>query len=128
MEYDHYSLNISTWSPSAYETIPGFGILQLPGVSMLKSFTSFNIGNWGFNEEQIAYVHQPYDKMTSEKKAASARVLFWEAFDEVKVGLKVCYHTKTGKFVGLAMNVGKLGSPYHVYQTLQPNHKVQKAS
>ena len=124
------ALAIYTRSPSAYEALRGFGILQLPGVSTLKSFTSFNIGNCGFSEEQMAYARQQYDKMVSEKKAAGERVPFCEGilvFDEVKVGLKVHYHAKTGKFVGLAMNSDELGSLHDVYQTLQPDRKVQKA-
>ena len=49
-------------------------------------------------------------------------------FDEVKIGLKVHYHAKTGKLVGLAMSSDELGSLHDVYQTLQPDHKTQKAS
>ena len=37
------------------------------------------------------------------------------------------YHAKTDKFVGLAMNSDAMGSLHDVYQTLQPNLKVQKA-
>ena len=105
------ALAIYTRSPSAYEALRGFGILQLPGVSALKTFTSFNIGNSGFSEEQMAYARQQYDKMVKEKQAAGERVPFSEGilvFDEVKVGLKVHYHVKTGKFVGPCNQITKL--------------------
>ena len=125
------ALAIYTRSPSAYEALRGFGILQLPGVSTLKTFTSFNVDNSGFNEDQLSYAREQYDRMVAEKKAAGELVPFSEGilvFDEVKVGLKVHYHAKTGKFVGLAMSSDELGSLHDVYQTLQPDHKTQKAS
>ena len=52
------ALAIYTRSPSVYEALRGFGILQLPGISLLKSFASFNIGNCGFSEEQMAFARQ----------------------------------------------------------------------
>ena len=79
----------------------------------------------------MSYARQQYDKMIKEKQAAGERVPFSEGimvFDEVKVGLKVHYHAKTGKFVGLAMNSDELGSLHGIYQTWQPDHKVQKVS
>ena len=48
-------------------------------------------------------------------------------FDEVKVGLKLLYHAKTGKLLGLAMTADELGSLHDVYQTFQPDHRTQKA-
>ena len=110
------ALAIYTHSPTAYEALRGFGILQLPGVSTLKTFTSFNLENPGFSEERLA---------------AGGKVPFSEGilvFDEVKVGLKLHYHAKTGQFIGLAMSSDELGSLHDVYQTLQPDHRMQKAS
>ena len=104
---------------------------KLPGVSTLKTFTSFNVDNSGFNEDQLSYAREQYDQMVAEKKAAGELVPFSEGilvFDEVKVGLKVHYHAKTEKLVGLAMSSDELGSLHDVYQTLQPDHKTQKAS
>ena len=68
---------------------------------------------------------------TIEKQATGARVPFFEGIlilDEVKVGLKVHYHAKMGKLVGLTMTSGDLGSLHDVYQTLQPDHRTQKTS
>lgn len=109
----------------------GFGILQLPGVSALKTFTSFNVESPGFNEERLAYAWQQYDKMIKEKRNAGVPVPFSEGFlifDEVNVGAKVHYHAKTEKLIGLAMSSDELGSLRDVYQTLQPDHRTQKAS
>ena len=124
------ALAIYARSPSAYEALRKFGILQLPGASTLKTFTSFNIGNSGFSEEQMAYARQQYDKMVKEKQAAGEGVPFSEGilvFDEVKVGWKSTTMLRLGKFVGLVMNSDELGSLHDVYQTLQPDHKAQKA-
>ena len=113
MEYDHLqtSIGYNTRSPSAYEALRGFGILQLPGVSTLKTFTSFNVDNSGFNEEQLSYAREQYDRMVAEKKAAGELVPFSEGilvFVEVKVGLKVHYYAKTGKFVRLAQRIQEI--------------------
>ncbi len=92
-----------------YEALRGFGILQLPGVSTLKTFTSFNSECAGFSEERLAYARQQYDALIDERRSAGGRlgrVPFSDGiliFDEVKVGLKVHYHAKTGKLIGLAM-------------------------
>ena len=115
------ALAIYTRSPSAYEALRGFGILQLPGISTLKMFTSFNLENAGINEERLAYARKQYDQMVNEKQASCARVPFSEGIlilDEVKVGLKVHHHAKIGKLVGLAMISDDLGSLHDVYQTL----------
>ena len=125
------ALAIYTRSPSAYEALRGFGILQLPGISTLKTFTSFNLENAGINEERLAHARKQYDEMVKEKRASGARVPFSEGIlilDEVKVGLKVHYHAKIGKLVALAMTSDDLGSLHDVYQTLQPDHRMQKTS
>ena len=49
------ALAIYTRSPSAYNALRSFGILQLPGILTLKTFTSFNIETPGMNEERLAY-------------------------------------------------------------------------
>ncbi len=69
--------------------------------------------------------------MIEEKKASGGKVPFHEGiliFDEVKVGLKIHYHAKTGQLLGLAMSADELGSLHDVYQTLQPDHRTQKAA
>ena len=44
-------------------------------------------------------------------------------FDEVKIGAKIHYHAKTGKFIGLAMSSDELATLHDVFQTLQPDHR-----
>lgn len=69
--------------------------------------------------------------MCEEKRTEGQAVPFNEGiiiFDEVKVGLKVHYHAKTGRFIGLAMSGDELASLHDVYQTLQGDHRTQKAS
>ena len=61
------SHDLYTRSTSAYEALRGFGILQLPSVSSLKSFTGFNLEKAGFSEERLVYARQQYDKMIEEK-------------------------------------------------------------
>ena len=119
-------------SPAAYEALKGFGILQLPGISSLKSYSSFNMENPGitFCEERLAVARGQYQQMIDEKLVAGV-VPNWEGiliFDEVKVGLKIHYHAKTGKFIGMAMSSDELGSLHDVFQTLKPGHRTQKTS
>ncbi len=45
-------------------------------------------------------------------------------FDEVKVGLKLHHHAKSGKLLGLAMSADEL---HDVFQTIQIDHRSQKA-
>ena len=59
------ALAIYTRSPSAYEALRGFGILQLPGVSTLKTLTSFNLENAGISEEHLAHAREQYDRKAS---------------------------------------------------------------
>lgn len=94
------------------------GILQLPSISTLKGFTSFNVEQAGFSEERISYAGKQYDKMMEAKCSAKEVVPFNMGiliFDEVKVGMKVHYHAKTGTFIGLSMSSDELGSLHDVY-------------
>ena len=123
------ALSVYSRSPAAYEALKGFGILQLPGISSLKSYSSFNLENPGVCEERLAVARGQYQQMIDEKPTAVI-VPNWEGiliFDEVKVGLKIHYHAKTGKFIGLAMSSDELGSLYDVFQTLTPCHWTQIA-
>ena len=107
------------------------GILQLPSISTLKGFTSFNVEQAGFSEERISYARKQYDNMMEAKRSAKEVVPFNKGiliFDEVKVGMKVHYHAKTGTFIGLSMSSDELGSLHDVYQTLRPDHRTQKAT
>ncbi len=125
------ALAVYTRSPTAYEALRAFGILQLPCISTLKSFTAFNFEKPGFSEERLSHARRQYDEMVRGRRAAGETVPFSEGiliFDEVKVGLKLHYHAKTGQFIGLAMSSDEVGSLHDVYQTLQPDHRTQKAS
>ena len=78
----------------------------------------------------MAHARRLYDMMVQEKESGvpapfSEGILI---FDEVKVGLKVHYHAKTQKLIGLAMSADELASLHDVFQTLQPDHRTQKAS
>ena len=125
------ALAVYTRSPAAYEALWGFGILNLPCVSSLKAFTSFNLETPGFNEERLAHARKQYDQMTKEKHIAGELTPLSEGiliFDEVKVGSKVHYHAKTGKLIGLAMTSDELGSLHDVYRSLALTHRAEKTS
>ena len=114
------ALAIYTHFSTAYEALKGFGILQLLSVSSLKSFTSFNVESAGASEIRLAFARKQYDAMCEEKHAKGQTVPFKEGilvFDEVKVGVKVHYHAKTGRFIGLAMSGDELASLHDVHQT-----------
>ena len=64
------ALSVCSRSPAAYEGLKGFGILQLPGISSLKSYSSFNLENPGFREERLAVARGQYQQMIDEKPTA----------------------------------------------------------
>ena len=127
----HPALAVYTRCPTAYEALKGMGILQLPSISTLKGFTSFNVEQAGFSEDRLSYARKQYDKMMDEKRASKKIVPFNKGiliFDEVKVGMKVHYHAKTGTFIGFSMSSDELASLHDVYRTLRPDHRTLKAS
>ena len=71
------------------------------------------------------HARQQYDRMMEERVVGDVRPLFEGIlfFYEVKVGAKVHYHAKTGKFIGLAMSSDELASLHDIFQTLQPEHR-----
>lgn len=69
--------------------------------------------------------------MVEERRNASQPIPLNEGvliFDKVKVGLKVHYHAKSGKLLGLPMSADVLASLHDVYQTLQSEHRTAKTS
>ena len=125
------ALAVYTRSPTAYEALKGFGILQLPSVSSLKTFTSFIVESADVSEKHLAFARKQYNAMMEEKRTSGQLLPFSGGiliFDEVKVGLKVHYHAKSGKLIGLAMSADQLASLHDVYQTLQSEHRTEKAS
>ena len=120
-----------TPSPAAYKALRNFGILNLPCANSLWQFTGFNLETAGIHEERITHARTLYDSMVAEKKKQSQSVPLSEGvliFDEVKVGVKVHYHAKTGTLLGLSMSSDDLGSLHDVYQTLNPHHRVEHAT
>ena len=72
----------------------------------------------------------PEGNTMEEKRATNQPVPFSEGvliFDEVKVGLKVHYHGKSGKLISRAMSADELASLHDVYETLQSEHHTAKA-
>ena len=65
------ALAVYTQSPTAYEAVKGMGILQLPSISALKAFTSFNVEQAGFSEECLSHA----TNNNFQKKEASINVL-----------------------------------------------------
>lgn len=125
------ALAVYTRSLTAYEALKGFGILQLPSIASLKSFTSFNVESAGVSEECVAFSRKQYDAMGEERWNASQPIPLNEGvlvFDKVKVGLKVHYHAKSGKLLGLPMSADVLASLHDVYETLQSEHRTAKTS
>lgn len=83
------------------------------------------------SEERLAFSWKQYDAMVEERRNASQPIPLNEGvliFDKVKVGLKVHYHAKSGKLLGLPMSADVLASLHDVYQTLQSEHRTAKTS
>ena len=79
------ALAVYTRSPTAYEALKGVGILQLPSVSSLKTFTSFNVKSASVSEERLAFARKQYNAMMEEKRTSGQLVLFNEGILKLRL-------------------------------------------
>lgn len=125
------ALAVYTRSPTAYEALKGFNILNLPSVLSLKAFTGSNLEGLGDIQKHLSELYKDYQVLIKQKKAQGARPPLGEGvliFDEVKVAMKVSWNSRNEELVGLAMTNAEMQTLQDVYDTLTSDRKTQKAS
>ena len=90
----HYlALAVYTQSPSAYEALKSFQIIQLPGVRTLKDYINSNREDPGKIQERLKLCREEYDRMVAmQQQLGNKQVPISKGvliFDEVKVGFYV---------------------------------------
>ena len=99
--------------------------IQNPPYTLCQHLTSLyqlQPGRIWLNEGRIAHARELYSVMVAEKEHKGEQIPLSEGaliFDEVKVGAKMHYHTKTGTLLCMCVSADQLGSLHDVYQTIQ---------
>lgn len=60
------ALAVFTRSPSAYQALQGFGLLQLPSIRTLKSYIDANLEKAGDSIERLKQARKIYQSMVAE--------------------------------------------------------------
>lgn len=106
------ALAVYTRSPSAYEALKGYQILQLPCVRTLKDYIRSNREEAGNIQQHLKSCREEYDRMVdAQRQLHSKAVAFSEGvliFDEVKVGLSVQWSSRNDEFIGHAMTAHEM--------------------
>ena len=118
-------------SPSAYEALKSFSILQLPSRATLQAYTGAFLHDPGASSQSIAQQAKMYKSFQAEKvrqhqhepKADGALI-----FDEVKVVSSLLWNSRNQKLVGLAMTSKDQASLHDVYQMLDGSETIQQTS
>ncbi len=127
------ALAIFTRSPSAFESLKSFKILQLPSTESLKRIASSCLHDPGINEGIETYIEDQSSKYAAYKEEMLKRdkpeplgegVLI---FDEVKVIARVKWSSRGRKFFGLEMDPFDYLYLNDIYETLDPNLAPQPA-
>ena len=126
------ALAVYTRSPSAYEAVKGFQLLQLPCVRTLKDYIRSNREEAGNIQQRLKVCREEYDRMVdAQKQLHSKTVAFGEGvliFDEVKVGLNVQWNSRNDEFIGHAMTPHEMLTLHDVYEALETVDKTSKTS
>ena len=101
------ALAVYTRSPSAYEALKSFQLLQLPCVRTLKDYIRSNREEAGNIQQRLKVCREDYDRMVDAQRQLHSKIVtFGEVvliFDEVKVGLNVQWNSRNDEFIGHAM-------------------------
>ena len=129
--YSIPALAVYTRSPSAYEALKSFQLLQLPCVRTLKDYIHSNQEEAGSIQQRLKICHDEYDRMVNAQKQLNSKTIaFCEGvliLDEVKVGLNVQWNSRNEEFIGHAMTAHEMLTLHDVYEALEV-HKTSKTS
>ena len=118
--YIFIALAVYCRSPSAYDALKSFGILQLPSKSSLQSFTGNFLHDPGANKSCIADQVTNYllfctqlqgDETKKESKKDGVLI-----FDEVKVINRLMWNSRSQKLIGLCMSHQEQSSLADIFQ------------
>ena len=104
-----YSVALAVYSrsPSAYEALQSFNILQLPGTTTLKSYTRSNKEAPGECSRRLADERVLYDALVQQhiKENRPHPPLYEGALiaDEVKVAAKLHWNSRDDSIIGHSM-------------------------
>ena len=125
------ALAVFVRSPSAYEALKSFNILQLPSRVTLQSYTGAFLHEPGASSQSIARQAKVYKSFQAEEvkqgkhEPTSDGALI---FDEVKVVSSLLWNSWNQKLVGLAMTSKEQASLHDVYQMLDGSETTQQTS
>ena len=123
------ALAIYIRSPSAYEALKSFKILQLPSVTTLKTFKGPRLHSPGINHGIQEYIKEQgnnYTKYKDELQKRGQKQPLGEGvliFDEVKVTTKVKWNSASQKIVGLALSPEEFPYLRDVYDQHDLDHE-----
>ena len=124
------ALAVFVCSPSAYEALKSFNVLQLPSRSTLQAYTGAFLHEAGASLQSIAqqvekfkYLQYSLDKAHITSKFDGVLI-----FDEVKVISSLMWNSKDHRIVGLAMTEKEQASLHDVFQNYSEDHRVQQTS
>uniref|UniRef100_A0A1X7V2I9 Transposable element P transposase-like RNase H domain-containing protein n=1 Tax=Amphimedon queenslandica TaxID=400682 RepID=A0A1X7V2I9_AMPQE len=122
----HYNKN----SPSGFEALKSFNILQLPCRSTLQLYTGAFLHHLGASNDCIAeqvsqfLIHCEKIKAEGKKESKKVAVLI---FDEVKLLNVSCGIDKVRHWIGLCMTQKCQSSLAHIYEVLSDKNSVQQS-
>ena len=125
------ALAVFTRSPAAYEALKSFNILQLPSVSIMKSYMRANREEPGPVYHRLAEEKKKYEEIKDFKRKMNFPVPFGEGaliFDEVKVSASIYWNAKSNKFIGHALTPENMSFLHDVYEEINPSSGFRKAS
>ena len=113
------ALAVYTRSPSAYEALKSFQIIQLPGVMTLKEYINSNRDDPGKIQERLKCCRENYDRVVRiQQQLGNKQIPICKGvliFDEVKVGLNVQWNSRTDEFIGHSMTSEEMSSLLDIY-------------
>ena len=116
--YLSLALAVYTRSPAAFEALRSFNLLQLPGISTLKAYTSSQVEKPGEVELRLRNECLRYEEIKEHHRAAGNKVPLGEGaliVDEVKVAAKLHWNSRNDSIVGHAMSYEELSSFHNLY-------------
>ena len=123
---------VYTRSPSAYEALKSFQIIQLPGVRTLKDYINSNREGPGKIQEWLKLRHEEYNQMVAmQQQLENKQVPLSKGvliFDEVKVGLNVQWNSRTDEFIGHSMTSKETSTLHDIYEHFDQEDKTAKTS
>ena len=125
------ALAIYTRSPSAFEALASFNILQLPGISTLKSYVHSNKEAPGQCTKRLAEERRLYDAhIEAHLQAGKPHPPLSEGCliaDEVKVAAKLHWSSRDDSLLGHSMIPEEMASLHDLYMTLDDDPDTCKA-